>query len=63
MKINNYTTQRKNLAQILFNKVSKYMNNAIERKSKLLSQSSKLFEKMRKSDLLFKDLLKSRNIS
>lgn len=49
-----YTTQRKNLAQILFNKVSKYMNNAIERKSKLLSQSSKLFEKMRKSDLLVK---------
>ena len=37
-----------------FNKVSKYMNNAIERKSKLLSQSSKLFEKMRKSDLLVK---------
>jgi biotin-(acetyl-CoA carboxylase) ligase len=50
-----YTTQRKNLAQILFNKVSNYMNNAIERKTKLLSQSSALFEKMKKSDLFVKN--------
>ena len=45
-----YTTQRKNLAQILFNKVSSYMNNSIERKSKLLAESAKLFETMTKSD-------------
>jgi hypothetical protein len=38
-----YVKKRKNLAQILFNKVSSYMNNSIERKACLIKQSEEIF--------------------
>lgn len=46
-----FLSQRKNLAQILFNKVSNYMNNSVIRKTKLLEDSKSLLSDMRKNDI------------
>lgn len=45
-----YVAHRHNMAQILFNKISTYMTNSIERKSKLLEQSEDILMKMKHND-------------
>jgi hypothetical protein len=47
---NDYVRKRHNVAQLLFNKLSIYINNSIERKTSLLKQREFIFNEMQKND-------------
>jgi hypothetical protein len=59
-----FMQERKTFAQILFNKVSSYMNNAISRKTRILNSSKVIFNAMQENDNVLKthisDLKRSR---
>lgn len=51
-KKDDFMHNRQTLAQILFNKVSTYMTNSIQRKSKVLEKSKVLFQNLKNNDEL-----------